>query len=426
MTFPLSSDGRTIRAVPGSRKTAVERDAALGELRELLATIDTRLFARLPVPAERDDDPLLGPLLAVCGPRVHVPAELAILPPSRRFNRPGDRRVFAAKPYMDGVTGYVLAPSELRPELAICGYSESGLLLAEEYAAPHEWLLELCAALVGASPGRDPDELWEIIAGDLPPGEPARPVAPPLRDGVWRRERGGVIDREETYRDGLRDGPLRWWSVDDYLPPGADPMTEPEVRRGAVMREGTFVRGFAHGDFRFCDDLGRPTHEVRFERGWPVGRCTAYPEGTSGLCEPASIDYELGVPVRWTIPPLAHASVAVVRAGAPPATLAELATGRPIVLVDCSATTAHAIPDALDRELATCGALIVGIAPAPGRAMVGSHAVEVVADPEGKLARAYGHRHRRLLSITLLRAGGQFAGAGRLASMRALARKLAG
>jgi hypothetical protein len=111
----------------------------------------------MPLPLEPDDDPVLAPMLRACGPRLQVPAEIAILRPSLRFNRRG-RRVFAATTWMNGVTGYVLAPSDFRPGLAIWGFSEGRILAEEEYATPAEWLAELVAGLENAAPGRDPDE----------------------------------------------------------------------------------------------------------------------------------------------------------------------------------------------------------------------------------------------------------------------------
>jgi hypothetical protein len=163
----------------GSRKWAIALDDVLARVHALVASIDRRVF--MPLPPEPGDDPILAPMLSACGPRLHVPAEIAILPTSLRFNR-RSRRVFAATTWMNGVTGYVLAPSDFRPGLAIWGFSESRILAEEEYATPAEWLAELVAGLENGAPSRDPDELWSMIKGDLPKPEPPPKWSPPIRE----------------------------------------------------------------------------------------------------------------------------------------------------------------------------------------------------------------------------------------------------
>lgn len=409
MTFPLATDNRVIHSVPGSRKHGVSLADAQTRVRTALAQIDERLFVPLPGANERDDDPLLGPLLATCGPRLHVPARLAVLAPSSRFERNG-RRVFAACPWANGVTGYVVAPSDFRPELAIWGYSESGLLRAEEYAMPSEWLLDLVEPLVGATADTNVDahEMWETIEGDLPAPSSAT-VGARVPDGIRTRTTRGIVDREEQYVDGVRHGTQRWWSLLDHWPANAKPTDEPTFTQGPLVREGVFERGFAHGPFRFFNEHGQLTHEVEFVHGWPSGRCIVHPESTMGICEPATIDYDDGIPSSWSIPALAYTNARLDRANAPAATLAELANNGPVVVIDCATATDHTVKD--DAPLP---GTIIGIG-VPGRGSLGSQSFEIVGDPQGLLARAYGNKHERLAQIMLLGPDGTFQGSGQLA-----------
>jgi hypothetical protein len=327
---------------------------------------------------------------------------------------------------MNGVTGYVLAPSDFRPSLAIWGFSERGLLRHEEYATPAEWLAELVTGLENAAPGRDPDELWRSIEGDLPKPEPPPTWAPPIRDGTWTISRNGVTNREEEYRNGVRHGRLRWWDVVEELPPETDVSdvagdSSFSYRQGALIREGTFVDGAAHGEFRFYTEQGKVTYEVEFQRGFPAGVCTVHPEATSGLCEPATIHYDDGLPTSWSIPPYAYTSVVVDRDGAT-GTLADIAGGGAAVLVDCSEATEYPLTDSDERELE--GIAVIGLGARPGRGKLGKRSIEIVADPSGRLARAYGLRNERLMPWTFVKANGEFAGGGQRPGFRAIRERL--
>lgn len=415
MTLPVADGNPALPLVPGARRHTLGLDEAHARLREVVRNAAT--FA--PLPSGPDEDPILGPLFKPCGARLHVPRELAILPPSLRFNRLG-HRVFAAMKWMNGVSGYGLRGSDFRPGVSIWSFSESGLLKAEEFGSPSEWLLELCEGLESQVAGQDPERLWATIKGDLPNPEPALPLLPPLKNGVSTSKRDGVLAREEHYRGGLRHGRLRWWHIVGELAPDADfdgHGAEVRYRQGPVAREGTFRAGEAQGEFRFYDELGRPTYEVAFERGWPEGTCVVHPFAVSGLCEPVRIRYVAGVPVSASIPFLAYSTAALQRAGTPPATLEELAGKGPVLLVDCSGAAEHPLSEEDDRELAALRALVIGVAPQPGRGKVGSRAIDIVGDRDGKLARAYGHRHEKLLPLTVLRAGGTSDRAGFLQNL---------
>jgi len=405
VTFPLAQDGRVIRAVPGSRRFATVPTA--DEFRAAIAKIDPRVL--FPLADEPDDDPLLGPLLAICKPCLHVPGEMALLPPSLRFNRNG-KRVFAATKWMNGVTGFVLAPSEFRPGLAVWGFSESGLRNHEEYATPMEWLIEFIAGLEHAQPG-DPEELWHMIEGDLPNAEPPLSLEPPIIDGTWTHATEGVVDRQEEYQRGKRHGSLTWWHVLEELPADTD-ISEGDFeftyRQGPIIREGRFEAGAAHGPFRFFTERGKPSYEADFVRGFPSGECIVHPEATLGICEPATIRYEAGVPIAWTVPEYAYSSVRLDRDGKPPASLLEIAHDEPVVLVNCFEAREHPCKDEVDVA-------VVGVAAEPGRGKLGDKAIEIVGDRDGKLTRAYGHANEKLLPVTLVKANGAFAGAGQLA-----------
>jgi hypothetical protein len=322
----------------------------------------------------------------------------------------------------------VLAPSDFRPGLAIWAFSESGLLRHEEYAMPAEWLAECVAGLESETPGRDPDEQWRRIEGDLPRPEPPPEWEPPIREGTWTRSRNRVIEREEEYRNGARHGRLRWWDVVEELPPGSD-LSDPfavdlpfSYRQGALIREGTFVDGAAHGEFRFYTEQGKPTYEVEFQRGFPTGICTVHPEATGGLCEPATIEYEDGLPTSWSIPPYAYTSVIVDRDGAS-GTLADIASG-PAVLVDCSEASEHQLAENFERELE--GIAVIGVGARPGRGKLGSRSIEIVADPSGRLARAYGYRNEKLMYFTFIKSNGEPAGGGQRPGLLAIRERLYG
>jgi len=413
-----------IAAVPGSRKHALSIAEAQERVRAALPKIDPQVL--VPLAREPDDDPLLGPLLAACGPCVNTALGYAVLPPSRRFNI-DDRRLFAARLYANGHTGFVVAPSDFRPEQAIWGFSESGLLRIEEYAMPSEWLLDFIEPLVGLAPSgaggplspRAGEQLWAAIEGDLRAPQPAPSWAAPVQDGTYERIVEGVVTREEQYRGGKRHGTLRWWTlVDDFGDVDLDAIEdvpEPIVKRGPLVREGVFVDGFAHGPFRFFDENGALTHEVAFERGWPTGTCIVHPRG-SGLAEDATIEYRDGIPQRFTIPPFAYASVKLERAAGPPATLAELVNGARVALVDCH--------DRREHDAVACDLPILGVGtPGPGR--VGDREIEVVGDPTNGIVRAYGHRGEQLLPVTLIAAGGRFVSAGQLALLARADRQFA-
>jgi hypothetical protein len=359
-SFPLIDGDRSIPAAPGARKAAISTADVAELVRDVQAHLDREglagLFAPLDVPAEDDPDPDLAPVLGLCGPRLLPPegaAGLAILPPSRRFNltrRDRVYRMFAAGPQLNGYHGYALAPSALRPGLAVWTYSDSGLMEEGEFGPVADWLAEALAPLKQSTladpaqrAGSDAalagqaEELWQIIDSDLPPPQP-RPgwvqpgdgtesgtdgwhgeLAGGRAHGEWTRSRHGVVVCRETYAGGLRHGRATWWHLAEGV---ADDWRDRDrfdddmftYSQGPVEREGTFVRGAAHGHFRFCNDRGDLLQEGGYEHGWPHGTWQVYPEATTGIGEPASVEYDAGVPVRWTIPPLAFRSVLLRRA----------------------------------------------------------------------------------------------------------------
>jgi hypothetical protein len=335
--------------------------------------------------------------------------------------------------WRNGVTGYALAPSEFRAGLSIWGYSEGGLLLPDEYSSVEEWLGELVGGLEAvAASGReveDAEELWESVRRDLPKAEPPPTWTPPIVDGTYRRTTEGVVDREEAYRDGRRHGKLTWWHLIDELPQGLSeeelmsPDVEITVRQGPVVRSGTYVDGAAHGEFRFFDDRGRPTYEVVFERGYPSGTCVVFPEAALGLCEQATIRYDAGVPVEWSIPEFGYSSVKLVRVGGE-TTLKEYAGGEPLVLVDCLEKREHAVAVKDEPELE--GVKTIGVAAEAGHGRLGSREIEIVGDARRQLGLAYGHDRERLMPLTYFRADGSHAGGSRLSPLRGLKRRLSG
>jgi hypothetical protein len=233
-----------------------------------------------------------------------------------------------------------------------------------------------------------------------------------------------VVEREEHYREGLRDGALRWWSVLEELPEGADPMDDvPFIyRQGPLIREGSFERGAAHGPFKFFDQFGGLTHEVVFEHGWPSGTCTVHPsEATRGFAEPSTVRYDVGVPVSWSIAPFAYSSVTLDREGKSPATLASIVREEAAVLIDCTRTE---LPISGDDVAALDGVPLIGVGEKPRQVKIGAREIEIVTDPQGKLGRAYGYRGR-LLKVTLIRAGGSFAGSGDKRIVRTARQRLA-
>ncbi|MEZ0111026.1 hypothetical protein ABH920_005041 [Catenulispora sp. EB89] len=114
-----------------------------------------------------DDDPELGPVLGLGGPRLLTRDGIAILPPQRRFNRVRAGqvyRIFAAGRWANAVNGYALAPSEWRPGMAVWGYSESGLYQEAEWGSVAEWLIEFVAPLGGYTAGvADPAQRAQLI-----------------------------------------------------------------------------------------------------------------------------------------------------------------------------------------------------------------------------------------------------------------------
>lgn len=428
MTFPLVQDDRAISAAPGARKSAVTRDAAIQRARQILDSLAARgldgLFARV-LPAEPELDPLLGPIGDLVHGRLYLPEQIAILPPSRRFDTSG-HRLLGVRPYANGYTGFGLAASEWRPGPAIWGFSESGLRRHEEYASPHEWLLELLEPLSGEVEVGDLDlhaaahETWSRIEGDLlegaPPEEPAS-----IADGT-RVSRRDQLEHEECYRGGLRHGSARAWSLEEG--DEEDDEGAPLLRRTALRREGQFVAGFAEGPFRFYDEVGRPTHELTYVRGFPHGRSLVHPAATRGLCDAATVEYVEGVPVSYAIPAYAASVVPLARPDAPPATLAAIAGGRAVLLVDCHAASEHPLKPRAAAELAALsGVALIGVGARPGRARLGAHELEVVADPEGKLLRAYGHP-RGWSELTAIGPTGRPLIAGRLDYVRFLPDRL--
>lgn len=428
MTFPLVQEDRAISAAPGARKSALTRDEAIQEARRILDSLAARglagLFARV-LPAEPEVDPLIGVVGDLVNGRLFLPGGVAILPPSRRFDTSG-HRLLGVRRYANGYTGFGLAPSEWRPGAAIWGFSESGLRRHEEYASPHEWLLDLLEPLAGEVEVGDLDldaaaqEEWDRIEGDLlegaPPDEPAS-----IADGTRVSRRDG-LEHEERHRGGLRHGSARAWNLEDDE--GEDEQGAPLLRRGALCREGRFAEGFAEGPFRFYDAVGRPAQEVTYVRGFPHGRAIVHPEATRGLCDAATVEYVDGVPVSYTIPPYAAAVVPLDRAGAPPATLAAIAAGRAVLLLDCHARSEHPLKPRAAAELAELsGVALLGVGARPGRARLGAYELEVVADPAGKLLRAYG-RPGGWSELTVIGPTGRPQGAGRLDYVRFLPDRL--
>lgn len=474
--FPLYDGNRKVPSAPGARKAACSVEDAAGVVRDVLAHLEQEgltaaLFPALAPEApadhdpEPDPDPDLGPVLGLCGPRLLTRAGIAILPPDRRFNcARSDQayRMFAVGRWANGVNGYALAPSDWRPELSVWAYSDRGLHREGEWDSVAQWLVEFVEPLQRYTAGEtDPAqravlvddwsehamELWSSIEGDLlrpqprpdwsrpGPGDPDSPQEPSpwsgevvagRPQGLWTCSRDGVVVRAESYVQGRRHGPATRWHVDTELRPDADDDAvdadadddldaDPFVyRQGHVEREGTYVDGAAHGVFRFFDDRGRLLQEGSYEHGWPQGRWTVHPAAARGLVEPAYVEYDAGVPVSWSIPPLAFDCVELVRDGGALTTLAELARGsRGVVLLDCADEPVHNLPQRAVTELAGLPELLVlGVHPdTPGSGRLGERAVDVVADPTGGLTRAYGATPDRLLAVTCLDAEGGFRGA---------------
>lgn len=257
-------------------------------------------------------------------------------------------------------------------------------------------------------------ERWAAIIGDLPPAAPAL-IRPDMTDGVHHCYRDGA-EFEETYRNGVRCGPARAWNYDESFNEFDD---LPTRQRTTLRREGHYEGGCAHGTFRFYNDIGQLTQQVDYERGWPHGHVEVLPEASLGLCEIATVEYRQGQPTSWSIPPFAYASVALERAEAAPATLAQLAAQGPVILISCHTTQDHALNKRAESELAQLDDLtVLGIGPTPGRGTVGSRSIEIVADGSGRLRRAYGLRHEEWMDVTAIAAGGKFMGAGQLKHFR--------
>lgn len=453
--FPISDGMRSVPAAPGARRYDVSLDGLNERLRAVLAGLSDELQAALftAFPADTDDDPDLGPVLAVCGPRMLSLQGLAILPPELRFNRPacgpaaalvdGDHRIFAAQRWINGVNGYAIAPSDFRQGISVWSHSEGGLFRNGEYGPLAEWLAEqiepledLLADMIANDNDVEPAqiekltgqaaELWDRIAGDLPLPEPRPTWERPGEDwtgelvagrphGRWTMTWDGVVVREEHYRDGLRHGPTTRWHLEEEFKEEFASLSREELLaidddpfesvQGAVERVGTFVDGAAHGEFRFFDSKGRPLQEGRYEHGWPEGRWTVHPEAARGLAEAASVEYSNGVPVSWTIPQFAFHAVSVKHGDAPATTLATLARDADgVIVVNCSETSEHDLAEDDARELAELpNVLAVGVHPsAPGRGTFGGRPIDVVADPAAGLTRAYGTYHERLSLLTYL------------------------
>ncbi|GAB3855342.1 hypothetical protein ACFPIJ_59865 [Dactylosporangium cerinum] len=312
------------------------------------------------VPFPDLDEPLLIPA-----------AGLAVLPEALRHNETrGGRtfRLFAAGVWINGVNGYAFSPSQWRPALSVWAYSEGGLLVEGEWGTVEDWLAE---HLPHAAP--DPD-LWARIAADLRPPQPAPSWDLSTADGA-------VVFPAEEYEHG-------GW-------------------------EGGFAAGFAHGPFRFTDDSGAPTQEGAYEHGWPSGRWTVHPLRGSGRLAAATVDYAAGVPVAWTIPPLAFDTVPLRRSSGPAEPLASLAAGHAgVVLVDCASTGTFELSPQAAADWSG-DVLVVGVHPSvPGTATLGGHEIEVLVGPE--LTASYGGP----FPVLYLTAEGRFAGSSRLASIR--------
>ncbi len=448
MTFPLHCENRSVPTAPGSRKASHTPAEAAQIIGDVLTRLDelgaANLFFPLSCDAEIDDDPVLGPTLGPYGPRVLLTADLVILPPSRRFS--GERDVapnwiFALKPNQDGIDGFALAPSEFRDELAVWSYSESGLLTEGEWGSITDWLVEMLASLGSVQIGDDADPstmairlsesaiaLWNATEYDLPSSPRPRPdwtrhlfhensVEKWLGErkagrpeGVWTLWRNGVVVREETYLQGRRHGPITWWHQEvDFL---GDPTNaaaagsdddEFAYRQGSPSRRGCFVDGAAHGHFEFFDERGRLLQEGNYEHGWPEGRWVVYPIAPRGVVGESVVDYRAGVPVSWSIAPLAFHCVALHSDDNPPVTLAELSAGhRGVVLVDCAESTDLEISERVAGELATLEEiLIVGVHPTmPGSGRLGERGFPILADASGDLIRAYGNPDGALMPLT--------------------------
>ncbi|GIJ50938.1 hypothetical protein Val02_78240 [Virgisporangium aliadipatigenens] len=454
--FPISDGMRSVPAAPGARRYDVSLDGLHERLRSVLGGLSVELQAGLfvPLPAGADDDPDLAPALAVCGPRLLPLQDLAILPPELRFNSTrlgGNHRIFAARRWINGVNGYAIAPSEFRPAMSVWSHSEGGLFSNGEYGPLAEWLAEqiepledLLAGMAADDDEFEPDEiakltdqaavLWERLREDLPPAQPRPAWAHPGADwtgtsvagvptGRWTMTRDGVVVREEHYRNGLRHGPVTRWHPAERIKKEFASLSREQLMaidedwlesvQGAVERVGTFVDGAAHGEFRFFDNKGRPLQEGRYEHGWPEGRWTVHPEAAVGLADTASVEYSAGIPVSWTIPPLAFDSVPVNRVDAPVTTLAALSRdANGFIVVNCTQTSEHDLAEEDARELAGLpGILVVGVHPAvPGRGSFGGRPIDIVADPAAGLTRAYGAQHERLSLLTYLDKHGRLLG----------------
>jgi hypothetical protein len=456
---PIVEGKRAVVAAPGARLAVVSVD----DVADLVAGIEARLerhgltglFAPLAdldggLAEEPDDDPDLGSVLARCRPRLLMTftAGLALLPPSRRFNvelHDSLCRVFAASRWINGVNGYVLAPSSLRPGMSVWGYSEGGTVERGEIGPVTNWVTELLGPLDDLlrrldeedGPGvraEKRDQItanarkhWEFIERDLRPPQPrpdwtrpGGPTAAPSGEGwhgevvggrshgVWTRYYRGAVTREETYVNGVRHGPVTWWHLFwDIDEDRSDGDLDPVVwERGHLAREGQFADGAAHGPFRFFDEHGQLQQEGSYEHGWPQGTWTVYPAATRGLAEPATVEHEAGVPVRWSIPPLAFDSVALRRAAGEPTTLAALAAGhRGVVLVDCTDASDHELAQRdVDALAELTDVLVVGIHPdRPGAGRLGQRAIEVLTDPSGHLLPSY---HGQAMPLTFLNPDG--------------------
>ncbi|WP_285689433.1 hypothetical protein [Actinoplanes sp. NBRC 103695] len=448
-------------AAPGARRYDVTIDDVNRRLRAVLAGLPADQQAGLitPLPGGADDDTDLGPALAVCGPRLLLERDLAILPPELRFNSTrmfGVHRIFAAKRWVNGVNGYAIAPSDFRPGMSVWAHSEGGLFRNGEYGPLAEWLaeqIEPLEALVADRTELEPElvdrltqqaaDLWEGIESDLPDAQPRPSWDHPGEEwsgelvagrphGRWTMTNAGVVVREEHYRNGLRHGPTTRWHLEDQVKQQYASLSMEQLEeidddwlesvRGAVERVGVFVDGAAHGEFRFFDKKGRPLQEGRYVRGWPEGRWTVHPEAARGLADAASVEYSAGIPVSWTIPPLAFDAVQVERGDAPAGPLASLASAASgVILVDCAQTSEHDLAEGDAQDLAGLpGLLVVGVHPdSPGRGRFGGRPIEVVADPAARLTRAYGTNHEHLTLLTFLNGQGSLLGGSeKLARLR--------
>jgi hypothetical protein len=456
--FPLFDGVRSIPSTPGARKAVYPVEDVSVLVRRVLTGLDQQglaaLCAPLPGGDEPDDDPDLAPVLRLCGPRLLLANGVAILPPSRRFNCERlDRvyRVFAAQRHVNGVNGYALAPSDYRPGLAVWAYSDGGVLQEGEFGPAAGWLAEMLAPLDHprldvADPGASPaalaaaaSELWESIEGDLPRAQPrpdwtlpgegrdAEPgsgwhgdIVSGLPEGRWTLSSHGIEICEETYAGGRRHGPSTWWHLKEDLPADFEPdLCEDEdpfvYGQGAVERTGSFAHGAALGRFGFFDEQGRLLQEGDYRDGWPHGQWTVYPEASTGLAEPAHVQYAAGVPATWTIPPLAIDAVTVLHPTRGRTTLAELASGsHGLIMVDCRESAVHELPPKAADELAALPDIaVVGVHPSsPATGLLGRRPIEVVADPTGGLARAYYANAR--MPLTFLGPDGRYQGGTQL------------